>query len=58
VSQLQNGQSYYFGSSLYAYANQLEVNTTPIPEPETWAMMLGGLGLLAGLRRYRSAGSR
>lgn len=33
----------------------LEVNfqTAPIPEPETWAMLLAGLGLLAGTARRK-----
>ncbi len=53
VSQLQNGQSYYFGTTLYAYADRLEVHAAPVPEPETWAMLLGGIGLLACLRRRR-----
>ncbi len=55
VSQLQNGQSYYFGTSLYAYADRLEVHAAPVPEAETWAMLLGGLGLLAVMRRRRSS---
>lgn len=55
VSQLQNGQSYYFGTSLYAYADRLEVHAAPVPEAETWAMLLGGLGLLAFIRRRRSS---
>ena len=29
------------------------VSTAPIPEPETWAMLLTGLGLLGGWRRCR-----
>ena len=28
---------------------------TPVPEPSTWALMLGGLALLAGLARRRRA---
>lgn len=27
------------------------INTTPVPEPETYALMIGGLGLLALVRR-------
>lgn len=29
------------------------VNVTPVPEPETWGMMLGGLSVLAALARRR-----
>jgi hypothetical protein len=28
-------------------------NVTPVPEPETWAMMLAGLGLVAGMARRK-----
>jgi hypothetical protein len=27
--------------------------TVPVPEPETWALMLGGLGVVAWLARRR-----
>lgn len=35
------------GTAVFAY------NTTPVPEPETYAMMLAGLGVLGGLARRR-----
>jgi hypothetical protein len=31
------------------------VNVSPVPEPSTWAMMLGGFGLLGFLARRRKA---
>jgi hypothetical protein len=51
VSYLQNGESYYRGTSIYAYSQQLSVQA--VPEPETWAMLFGGLGLLAGTSKNR-----
>jgi hypothetical protein len=33
--------------------NPLPFLTTVVPEPETWAMMLAGLGLMAGIARRR-----
>ena len=39
--------------------SQLIVLTAAVPEPETWGMMLAGLGLLgAAARRRQSAGQR
>jgi hypothetical protein len=35
-----------------AYAGNLKAVTAPVPEPQTWAMMLGGLGLI-GFMSYR-----
>jgi hypothetical protein len=34
--------------------DNVSVTTTPIPEPSTYALMLGGLALLAGLARRRA----
>lgn len=34
--------------------DSVSVTTTPIPEPSTYALMLGGLALLAGIARRRS----
>jgi hypothetical protein len=31
----------------------LDLVFTPVPEPGTWAMMLGGLGMLIGIQRIR-----
>ncbi len=33
--------------------NTVLYTLAPVPEPETWAMLLGGLGLLAGVARRR-----
>ena len=33
----------------------LQTTVTAVPEPETWMMLLGGLGLIAGSMRRRSA---
>jgi hypothetical protein len=41
---------------VWATANDLTLGTTaPIPEPETYALLLGGLALLAGVARRRKA---
>jgi hypothetical protein len=37
-----------------AVFDDVSVSTTPIPEPSTYALMLGGLALLAGLARRRA----
>ena len=39
----------------YIGAQMAGVNLAPVPEPETWALMLGGLGILglAAKRRRR-----
>lgn len=55
VGALQNGQSYYYGTNFYMAADQLSVNLPAVPEPATWGMLLGGLGLLAWMRRRKLA---
>jgi hypothetical protein len=44
-------QPHYTSTSL-----MLVAATAPIPEPETWAMMLAGLGLMGFLARRRRRG--
>ncbi|HZV67872.1 MAG TPA: FxDxF family PEP-CTERM protein, partial [Telluria sp.] len=34
------------------------LNVTPVPEPETYGMMLAGLGVLGFLARRRNDGDR
>ncbi|MEN9865741.1 MAG: hypothetical protein RL748_1331 [Pseudomonadota bacterium] len=53
VGALQNGQSYYLGTTVYARGDQLSFTAPAVPEPTTWGMLLGGLGALALLRRRR-----
>lgn len=57
-------QGNFFGAGLLKGARESSANlppvAAPIPEPQTWAMMLAGLGVLLGAarRRLRRAGSR
>lgn len=51
-----NGQTYqpWAGTpGAWSFADQLVVRA-PVPEPETWLMLAGGLGLLGALARRRS----
>ena len=41
-------------AGMAAYAVQMDV--TPVPEPETYALMLAGLGLLGLIARRRKNG--
>jgi len=34
-------------------SNPVGIALSAAPEPSTWAMMLGGLGLIGGMRRLR-----
>ncbi len=54
VTALQNGQSYYNAGFFSVTGNAVAV-TTPVPEPETYAMMIAGLGMLAFLAKRRKA---
>ncbi|WP_133175409.1 CHRD domain-containing protein [Sphingomonas oleivorans] len=60
VGGLQNGTSYFnLHSTLYPggeIRGQLVAVAAPIPEPETWAMMIVSLALLGGMRFWRSIG--
>jgi hypothetical protein len=40
-------------SSKASYAGTLDIAATPVPEPETYAMMLAGLGLMGFIARRR-----
>ncbi len=40
-------------SSLYVYAYQFQGYAGPVPEPETYAMLLAGLGLMGAVARRR-----
>jgi streptogramin lyase len=47
------------GTSVTPVLSDMQINYAPVPEPGTWAMMLGGLGLLGAMtRRRRSRGDR
>lgn len=50
VAALQGGQNSY-NSAFFTVNGNSVVTTTPVPEPETYAMMIAGLGLLALARR-------
>jgi PEP-CTERM motif len=43
------------GGNVISHAGFFGAPTSPVPEPETYAMMLGGLALLAGVARRRKA---
>jgi hypothetical protein len=49
----------YYGSYLYESGNSIDVMVAvAVPEPGTWAMMLGGLGLLLFWQRQRARAGR
>ena len=43
----------FLGSPNLVAFDSVSVTTTPIPEPSTYALMLSGLALLAGIARRR-----
>lgn len=54
LSHLGNvGPSHYKISVLYDAQQQDFLLAAPIPEPETWTMLLAGLGLMGGVARRR-----
>jgi hypothetical protein len=50
------GRNYAFGNHGHGHdGGDDEFIPAPVPEPETWAMLLGGLGLMAWMARRRAA---
>lgn len=43
-----------FGQGAFGGSYQLQVVTSPVPEPQAWAFLLGGIGLIGTLTRRRS----
>jgi hypothetical protein len=41
-------------ASIFANAYSLQVMTAPVPEPEQWALMLAGIGMVGAIARRRS----
>jgi hypothetical protein len=41
------------GTDLTPVLSDMQINYAPVPEPGTWALMLGGLGLLGATARHR-----
>ena len=48
LSQPWDGSDFTSGSGQFAFSMQFAA-----PEPSTWAMMIGGIGLLVGWQRFR-----
>lgn len=44
----------FLGTANAVAFDSISVTTTPIPEPSTYALMLGGMALLAGIARRRT----
>ncbi|MCZ2496817.1 PEP-CTERM sorting domain-containing protein [Xylophilus sp. Kf1] len=49
-----SGFTFTGGSAVFRVASEI-VPLPPVPEPETWALMLGGMGLLTARLRRRKA---
>lgn len=45
---------YAFSGTFYAVLDDVRVTASAVPEPSSWAMMIGGIGLMGGLMRRRS----
>jgi len=45
----------YGGASLYTYIDDFQVGVAAVPEPETYAMLLAGLGVMGAVARRRKA---
>lgn len=52
VAEMDNGSNNFYAGSFSIMPTNGVLAVAAVPEPETWAMMLGGLGLL-GLARKR-----
>lgn len=46
---------FYFDSNNYDNTGSITANVSAVPEPETYAMLLAGFGLMAGISRRRRA---
>ncbi|MCX7178599.1 MAG: FxDxF family PEP-CTERM protein [Proteobacteria bacterium] len=53
ISGLAAGQTYWFELKGSAAQAAYTVTLAPVPEPETWALMLSGCGLLGVISRRR-----
>lgn len=51
----RSGQSSIHMITFSASATAATLATSPVPEPATWGMLLGGMGVLAAARRRRAA---
>jgi hypothetical protein len=57
VSGLTTGATYWFRLSGTTSGGDYTITLAPVPEPETYAMLLAGLGLMGVIARRRKAGS-
>jgi hypothetical protein len=55
TATIMNGSLGHHGGSIFGHA--VLTTVSPIPEPETWVLMLAGLGALSVLRKRRLLGS-
>jgi hypothetical protein len=55
VSGLTSGPTYWFRISGTTTGAQYTINLAPVPEPETYAMLLAGLGLMGVIARRRKS---